>query len=208
MLYALIDGRWFRIDKDLVEQVDTYLHRLPKATVNLIAAHKGEKEKDYNNRVAQACGEHMLNLDQQNISPSGASSVIEFCDLLCTDGNIIHVKRKTRSATLSHLFAQGYVSVSTFFKDGSFRDRLRTKISEIASEDTREEWLTIIPPSGQPVHGDRYTINYAIVTEKTTKGTDWLPFFSKLNLMQHCENLAAMGVKASLIRVPIESIEI
>lgn len=208
MLYALIDGRWFRIDEDLVEQIDTYLYQRSKPTVNLIAAHKGEKEKDYNNRAAQACGEYMLNLDRQNIIPSNARSAIEFCDLLCKDGNIIHVKRETKSSTLSHLFAQGYVSASTFFKDGLFRDRLRTKISEIASEDTREEWLSIIPASGQTVHRDRYTINYAIVTKNMTKGIDWLPFFSKLNLMQHCGNLEAMGVNASFIRVPIESIEI
>lgn len=48
-----------------------------------------------------------------------ASSGIEFCDVLSDEGELIHVKKKSRSAALSHLFAEGAASASTFLSNWS-----------------------------------------------------------------------------------------
>jgi uncharacterized protein (TIGR04141 family) len=49
-------------------------------------------------------------LDGVLVKPEEATTPIEFCDLLSSNKGLIYIKKKTRSATLSHLFAQGTVA--------------------------------------------------------------------------------------------------
>jgi Family of unknown function (DUF6119) len=50
----------------------------------------------------------------------GGRSSIEICDLLSSEKAFVHVKAKTKSSTLSHLFAQGLNSAQAF-RDRGFR---------------------------------------------------------------------------------------
>lgn len=120
-LHALIEGRWFRVSSSLSDEVDAYARALQPSQVSLIESEPGEVEGTYNERLAESAG--MLVLDAQIRRPGGASSGIELCDVLAPDGEFLHVKRKSRSSTLSHLFAQGSVAASTFLQDGSFSGR-------------------------------------------------------------------------------------
>jgi uncharacterized protein (TIGR04141 family) len=53
-------------------------------------------------------------LDADPVIYGGGRSAIEICDLLSTDRVFVHVKAKTKSSTLSHLFAQGLNSAQAF----------------------------------------------------------------------------------------------
>jgi len=152
--------------------------------VALPPARSGEIEADYNTRLAKASPQHLLKLDARIKRPGGASSVIEFCDVLSDQGDLIHVKRKSRSAALSHLFAQGSVSASTFINDGAFRTQVRQLIEGEVAAESRETWLRLVPRADETVDRSRYRVTYAVITNSTREGRDWLPFFSKLNLMQ------------------------
>lgn len=202
-LYVLIEGRWFQVSETLVEQVDTYVSALPTARAALIPAKAGESEGDYNERLALS-SPRLLNLDARIRRPQGASSGIELCDVLTADGEFIHVKRKARSATLSHLFAQGTVSARTFFSDALYRDKIRDVIATAVADDARVNWLDLVPPGDQPVDRSRYRVTYAVVTNSTRAGNDWLPFFSKLNLMQQGRQIEMLGFKVAISRVPVE----
>jgi uncharacterized protein (TIGR04141 family) len=201
LLYALIEGRWFAIADSLVNQVDTAIAAIPSASVMLPAGFPGESEGDYNARAAAASADLAL-LDKKLIAPEGSTTRIEFCDLLSTDGSLVHVKRKSRSSTLSHLFAQGHVSAEALV-DGTLRDRVRAAIQKAAGTADATGWLDLVPPSSSPPDRDKVTVTYAVIANSKATGVEWLPFFSRLTLMQTVRDLNRLGfTKVALVRVP------
>ncbi|GAA3007469.1 DUF6119 family protein [Microbacterium aurantiacum] len=202
-LYVLINGSWFRVAETLVEQVDEYTTSIPVCSMMLPNSKQGESEREYNVTLASASDDLLL-LDAKIRRPGGAASGIEMCDLLSKSGRIIHVKRKARSATLSHLFAQGSVSARTFLEDGAFRDGVRDAIEKLALVD-EHDWLEVIPARGATPTAADYTVAYLVIAPSSKSGTDWLPFFSKLNLMQHAREIRRMGFGVELARVSVSS---
>ena len=83
------------------------------ATLKLPDAGPGESEGTYNKSVQKAT--NLILLDKKCSRTMG--SEIEVCDLFSPQKQFIHVKRKTRSATLSHLFSQGVISADCFLSD-------------------------------------------------------------------------------------------
>ncbi|MDR2380296.1 MAG: TIGR04141 family sporadically distributed protein [Bifidobacteriaceae bacterium] len=203
-LHVLMENRWFAVSDSLVETVDTYYDRLPPAAAGLIPSFQAEKEADYNQRLAVSDPSQLLHLDTKITRPGGASSGIELCDIMTVDGEFLHVKRKSRSSTLSHLFAQGSVSAETLISDGEFRDKIRTEIASRVAEDQQARWLALVPGSGESVNKGAYTVSYAVIAPAST-GQPWLPFFSKLNLRQHGSHLERLGMKVSVSRIDVET---
>jgi uncharacterized protein (TIGR04141 family) len=200
-LYVLIEGRWLAVSGTLSAEVDEFASALPKVSNSLIASLPGEREDDYNLRLVESNPDKLLLLDKKIKRPGGASSGIELCDVLGADGELIHVKRKSRSSTLSHLFAQGAVSAVTLVSDGVFRDRMREVIDKVAVGASRDLWLGLMPASDQVVDRSAYNVGYVIIADSSKQGMDWLPFFSKLNLMQHGKQLRNLGFRVSVARV-------
>jgi len=206
-LHVLMESRWFVVADSLVDAVDSYYDSLPQARVNLPAAtNAAEKEGDYNDRFAKSDPAHLLHLDAKIVRPGGASSGIEVCDVMTTNGEFLHIKRKSRSSTLSHLFAQGSISAEAFIGDGEFRDKIRAAI--IASTDVpidlQQQWLDLVPASNQTVDKSSYTVSYAVITSAKANQS-WLPFFSKLNLRQHGKLLENMGLNVAISRIDVTS---
>lgn len=202
-LHVLIEGRWFVVSDSLVLKVDQFAASLAPSVTSLIASSAGEVEGDYNKRLAATLPEDLLLLDAKIKRPGGATSGIEICDVLASTGEFIHVKRKSRSSTLSHLFAQGTVSATTFVADGSFRDEIRKIIEIETKEPQRSSWLDLIPEDGRSVDRAKYAVSYVIIANSSRSGTDWLPFFSKLNLMQNGQQLLNLGFGVSVSRVDV-----
>lgn len=203
-LYALIEGRWFEIAQTLVTQVDDAISALPAATVALPPGLPGEPEGDYNARAAAASPGLAL-LDRELVAPDGAKTRIEFCDLMSTDGSLIHVKRKSRSSTLSHLFAQGHVSAESL-SDGQLRDQVRAAIEKSAAGADSSGWLGLVAPSDSPPDRDKLAITFAVIANSSATGVEWLPFFSRLTLMQTVRDLNRLGfMKVALSRVPVSA---
>ena len=203
-LYVLIEGRWFAVSDSLVDDVNQFTTLLSASELELLASHSGEVEAEYNSRLASARPAERLLVDAKIKRPGGAASGIELCDVLTSRGEFVHVKRKSRSATLSHLFAQGMVSASTFVGDGVFRDQIRDVVADLVPAEERDRWLALVPPSGEVVRAADYRISYVVVANSSRSGTDWLPFFSKLNLMQNGKRLINMGFSVSLSRVDVD----
>jgi len=202
-LHVLIEGRWFAVSETLVEKVDHFTEGLHDARLPLPPAQPGEVEPDYNTRLADQSPNRLLKLDARIHRPGGASSGIEFCDVFSDEGELIHVKRESRSATLSHLFAQGTVSALTFINDDEYRTELRGLINQTVPQDSSDKWLNLIPPAGNTVERSKYRVTYAVITDSKREGRNWLPFFSKLNLMQHAKQLVSSGFEVAVARVPI-----
>lgn len=204
-LFALIEGRWFSISKRLVDDVDAAVGHIGVSGLPLPAAMTGEKEGEYNERVSASMG--FVSLDTKLVRPAGATSGIEFCDMLAPNRTFVHVKRKSRSSTLSHLFAQGLVSINAMIGDGVFREKVRGIIGEQSKgfeSSIIDDWVSAVPGSAEAISGSDYSVAYVVIAKSTKPGNDWLPFFSKLNLMQTVRSLAPLGVKVSLDRVDVK----
>jgi len=192
-LYVLTGGQWFQIEKQFAARVLKDIQNIPNQDNFLLKAETGEKEGDYNERVARGIKGIVL-MDKKNIRCEGAKTPVEFCDLFSKDKRIIHVKGKTRSAMVSHLLGQGAVSAELFLRDYTFRERLRSVLKN------QRPNLSNLVPKTRPQTSD-YEVVYAIITDGGKKWPDSLPFFSQLYLRQNAQRLTDLGYRVLIARI-------
>jgi uncharacterized protein (TIGR04141 family) len=190
-VYVLTLGKWYEVRKDYAEQVDAEVAQIDVITETnyLPPIKRGNREDKYTEAASD--GKTLALLDKKTVKPAGATSAIEVCDLFSERGEFIHVKRHTRSATLSHLLAQGTVSAQLFIDDRSYRTSFREALPEALQSliDT------------QKVEPGRHAVVYAITAPATKEMPRGLPFFTKVNLLFHCRGLQRMGMVPRLVHV-------
>lgn len=191
--YILSNGLWYNVDDDIAAAVDNKVSSLVEENVTLIDANDGEHEELYNKRVVASNPHDYILMDRKDIIYS--NSKIEFCDVIYAGTPLcfIHVKRKTQSATLSHLFAQGRISGTLFKRSPEFRAKVSNKITK-----TSVKRLINIPGT---LDMRNYKVVYAIVAKSNSNWPKSLPFFSKLNLKNTAEELELLGFSVSLVRI-------
>jgi len=191
-LCILSDGDWFEADPDYSTQIADRVREIATRTIHLPDAKTNEKEEAFNSRVAKQLG-HAL-LDRKLARCANTTSPIEVCDFLTADRQLVHVKKKTRSATLSHLFAQGVVSAEALLTDGAFREDAREFIQEVRPA------LVDLVPHGRPAP-DQYEVAYVVITHRLNGWPLTLPFFSQVNLCNAARRLGQLGYNVSLTAV-------
>lgn len=174
-LYVLAAGEWYAVLQDFVARINEELGAIEAAAVDLPAYLRGEVEGDYNRRAAENPGIHLF--DKNLIHFSGERGRIEFCDLLTDNRQIIHVKRRSQSSQLSHLFMQGFVSAEAFIDYEELRRQVRATHPGVAH----------LIPEDRP-DAQQYELVYVILHE----GQPVLPFFSKVALVGMAKQLARM----------------
>lgn len=192
--YVLFDGRWFEINQGYATQVTTYVDSITLTSVVLPQATLGDDEGEYNKEVAEGDRKFAL-LDRQTIRPSGATSPIEFCDLMSTAGHLIHVKKRSSSATLSHLFSQGSVSCDAFLADSAVRREVKAKLRKMGKVSHAK-----LIPKLRPDPSD-FEVVYAVLAKAGRTWPPELPFFSAVNLMHHAKRIQNLGFRVSLQHV-------
>lgn len=185
-VYILNDGRWYEIAKTFADQVEADYAAIPNADLELPNyEHDGEGEY---NEAAVAATAGACCMDRKLIQHGGGKSKIEFCDILTADGKLVHVKRKSGSSQLSHLFAQGAVAGELFVGDAQFREKLNEKLPEAHK---------LVDASVQP-DPKQYEVIFAVVGGS---GNGDLPFFSKVTLRNARRRLTSYGYKVSKLFV-------
>jgi uncharacterized protein (TIGR04141 family) len=189
--YLLVDGEWFHLNRDFVNEVDGAMKTIPVLPHSLPAWNDGEAEGDWNERACTSWDAAAL-LDKSNIAHGGGRSRIEPADIL-TKGQVFgHVKRRDKSSSgLSHLFAQGVVAARLIYQDEAFRKKV----------------AKCIPPSHKAQAAKLnnnfdprlWTIGYILLGADEKKPASSLPFFSKVNLKGAIEQLRLMSYKVGII---------
>lgn len=198
--YSMIYGKWYKIDSSFYESVKNKVSKISICHLSIPQAMEDEKEGDYNSRVASTCQDYVL-FDQKNYSSQEMGrSRIEPCDLFTKDNKLIHIKRKTSSATLSHLFQQGLTSAEIIRKENS--KGLRKHMDKIIRKDKKFSYESNILESPTT----DIEIVYGIIHGKTIDFCQSLPFFSLLTLIRAEENLRSWGFKVSLLHIPLEKL--
>lgn len=189
--YVLTCGEWFEVQKSFVKTVADRVKELAAAaTLKLPDAGPGESEGTYNKSVQKAT--NLILLDKKCSRTMG--SEIEVCDLFSPQKQFIHVKRKTRSATLSHLFSQGVISADCFLSDEQYRKEVKALVAETDAQ------LAASIEDDRPKTSD-YEVVYVILAKANENWPLSLPFFSQLNLVNAADHLSRMQYKVSLVHV-------
>jgi uncharacterized protein (TIGR04141 family) len=190
--YVLFDGRWFEVERTYAGRVEAYANSLLREVVQLPDAESGLREGEYNEAVADDFPNVFALLDQKLVRALNAATSIEFCDLLSSGREIIHIKKRSSSAALSHLFSQASVSCEAFLQDREMRKQLRQKL-KAADKDPH----VFVIPLNRPLASD-YDVVYVILTEDKGHWPPALPFFSAVNLMHHASRIRNLGFDVSL----------
>lgn len=190
--YILAMGQWYKINTNFAQEVKDYVKNIEEANLNFPSCEFNMNEADYNNMVIeQKSG--LVNLDAVNIWCEGARTQIEPCDIFSEDKQLIHVKHKRSSSTLSHLFSQGRVSAESFLEDSKFRQELKGYIEARSSGPQGSALSEMIPE--EDVNSADFEVVYAIIDKSSYDLEDSLPFFSLLNLKQSTRYLKLLGFK-------------
>ncbi len=185
--YILTEGAWYNIYQNFVSSVQAEINEIPSFGKQL-PVWGDEHEQDYNERVCAQSNDNFVLMDRKQIFHGGGASSIEFCDLLSSEREIIHVKNYSGSSVLSHLFHQGMNSAFLTVGDIEFRQKVNQKLPD--SHKLPEEGLF---PSSD------YEVVFAIGTRDPI-GFD-LPFFSKVSLRNSFRNLRVSGYRVSFAKI-------
>ncbi|MEV1288731.1 DUF6119 family protein [Micromonospora sp. NPDC049679] len=130
----LHEGSWYEIGDRHREFLRDEIAQIlaQPASVVLPAWRPDENEDRYNRRVART-GDGLVLLDRKLLRTAQHHRGIEACDLLGPNDELIHVKRAERSSPLSHLFAQGAVSVDALRYESDARAALVTMVGQQGS---------------------------------------------------------------------------
>ena len=191
-IYVLSAGRWYEIASRLASNVETFFSNIPKYS-GMPSAQPGDNEVIYNGRVRDTSTD-LLCLDRKLIRPSGARTPIEACDFLSKSRHLIHVKDRTSSSRLSHLFSQGTVSSRVLITDGPARDLLRRKIRGVETTSGLTGFSKLVPSRNGDFDPRKFTVVYAVLG---TGSSPQLPFFSLVTLRQAVTEIRALGYQCS-----------
>lgn len=188
--YMLRNGIWYQAEPDYVALIDDFVGKIEKYKFNF-PIYAFDREEEYNEDVAKNDANFLL-MDKKNTKLGGRYDKIEFCDLVRSGTDLIHVKYYRSSGTLSHLFAQGYVAAEAFVKDDDFRVRLNDKLPSS---------IKLSDPKAKP-QASGYNVVYAIATAKSLPKD--LPFFSKVTLRNALRTLRALDYNVQLATIDID----
>jgi uncharacterized protein (TIGR04141 family) len=189
--FVLFAGTWYRVEKQFKDRVEAFFDAIPKATI--IGATECRNEQELIADLA-ATRPDLLKMDQEFVTPSGVKYAnLEVCDFFSNDGKFIHLKDGHSSGPISHLWAQGVVSVDAFLTDAGFRKRLRAKVRSLGGG-----FESLLPKSTEKVTRDSYGVVYGVMRKPYADGTLGLPFFSKVSLQAAAERIAQFGIPLSI----------
>ncbi len=191
--FVLLDGLWFEIAPHYAEAVSNYVTSITTHDIPFPNSVEGQGEDDYNSAVEAEDVHNLALLDRVTFTPTQATTPIEFCDLFSAGGHLIHVKKRSSSGTLSHLFSQGSVSSDLFLQDEQLRNAVRQKLNDLG-----KPALAALIPNDRP-NSSEYEVVYAVIAPPVYGA--WppsLPFFSSVNLMHHAKRVQNLGFKVSL----------
>ncbi len=192
--FLLTGGKWFKIDTAYVDFVVGEISHIPEYKKFKLLSYEGEKEAEYNKKVANSDKTRCLLMDNKLIPYGGGYNKIEFCDLFVDKHDFIHVKRFRGSACLSHLFQQGHNSAFLLRTESEFLKKVNKelpqawKFSETTLIDTSE-----------------YEIVFAVISKVKKGASDILPFFSKVSLQQVYKQLTAYGYQVAIAKIEIKA---
>lgn len=204
--YVLSEGEFYQVEVGFLDRLNAFIGDIDLTELEFPTVIEDPPEGQYNELAAKSSDDYLL-LDKKTVKLDTQTSPIEVCDLLTKDGAFVHVKRKLGSSDLSHLFAQGSVSADLLLMSPEFRRKFDVKIEAAedlrAEEEDDDDFKNRFPRfEDKTVDPRDHEIVYAVVAVwKGRSLVDALPFFSKINLRRHIEELRRMGYTVTFAQI-------
>jgi len=185
--YCLNAGKWYCVDDNFVKDIN---EKYNQAELSKIAfnEYNHKNEADYNSSFVESNSDEYILLDCKNIFYGGSNSQIEVCDVLSKNKELIHIKRYSGSATLSHLFNQALVSTELLKSAPDFLAKVNKKIEVDSYKITDPKDISVIVA----------IINKGSSTEKPN-----IPFFSKITYTEMVRRMSAFGINLKISSIAI-----
>ena len=194
--YALSDGKWFLLNQDYVNSILEKVAEIEVLPKNYLVDWPAgcANEEDYNNHAAPVNHQTRRCLDRASIPVAGLGT-IEPCDQIDLGGDLIYVKKWTKSQSMSALLKQGEVAAHALRNHQDYRDGLLSKLTI--------PWRNAPPWNGFSAgfRAPRHRIVYAIPDAPHRTLPDDLPIFSKISLTETVSRLQQDNFRVALARV-------
>lgn len=175
-VYCLNYGKWYRVDKDFVQEISQYYNSIPLCNT-IFPDDKNLREDEYNEELCDYIKSSIL-FDKKTVKIKGmGQSSIEVCDVFTNNNELIHVKKNGGSSYLSHLFNQAAVS-GEMLLDAEFRKEVNKKFGTKVFDDS--------------FNSKDYKIILGIITKKNDTRPK-IPFFSKVSIRYAIDGLIRKG---------------
>lgn len=189
--YLLSGGKWYRVTKDFVAEVNDSFARIPRYPL-AFPEYDDDSEGAYNERVANGDAGRFALMDKKLVPFGGGR--FEFCDLYTRDKDIVHVKRYGGSSVFSHFFAQGTNSGELFQTQAEFRTLVNNQLPATHK----------LADAGKRPDAAEYQVVFAVVSE-ADGGELAIPFFSRLNLRSAVRRLDGYGYRVAIAKIPVSA---
>jgi uncharacterized protein (TIGR04141 family) len=194
--YTLSEGDFFEVAPSYLNELDAVLRKIEKFAGKLPQSKPKWSEDQYNKAASQAADS--LLLDKKTVRLASRTTPIEVCDVLTTHRDLIHVKRKLNSSSLSHLFAQGLVSADLLLMSEEFRAKVRQRIAPLEKARHLGNRFSRLFPPHRGITAQEFTVVYTIIAKWKNKTlAEALPLFSKVNLRRSVHDLKRMGYRVA-----------
>lgn len=188
--YIAYDGDFYRVDATFVEQINQKVEAIPVWEVNL-PSYRGGSETTYNGQAGRARPLEFVVLDSRLIRFPGEYG-FEACDLIHSSGALVHVKRKGKSSTLSHLFFQAVNSCEALHSSQEARTQLKNWVTAVEpSEELRDAVLVALSRLDEGYRD--LDLVFAFLGDWRGRPITSLPLLSKISLAQTAARVALFG---------------
>lgn len=192
--YIAYDGDFYLVSESFVGRIDREIDSIPICAVDF-PAYGGQTERKYNEKVGDDHPTQFINLDRALVKIPGETT-FEACDLLTATAALVHVKRKGKSSTLSHLFLQAGNSCELLRRSAEVR---RTFAKLIAERAKSPELLAQVRArlSTAEKSRDEVEVVFAFLGDWRGRTIANLPLFSRISLVNEARRIRNLGYKVT-----------
>ncbi len=199
--YIAYDGDFFSVDAALLDRVNAAISDVPIVDIGL-PCYEGGTEAMWNASVARRDPNRFILLDSRLVRLVGETP-FEACDLVDTQGSLIHAKRKARSSSMSHLFVQAEKSCQLLIELDEARAQMRQEIVDSANKASTDPTAGVGVVDALADRGHGLSIILALLGDWQGRSLVNLPLLARLSLVTTVPSLRRLGFAPAVALVPL-----
>lgn len=192
-VFVLSDGDVLRIDKSYLEQVDTYVERIPWTDFPF-PPYEGGTEGRYLDQAITSWPRRLAKLDLRDTRLPGETP-FETCDLFSDDMRLIFAKLKGRTNRFSHLCTQAETAAAVFKRSEPAREQLKAKVDDATNEPAIRESVRRVTKALAAGRQREVTITLLLLGSWRRQTLRSLPLASKQRLHGLARRLEELGYR-------------